>query len=253
MRRAGSLAAAALAIGFFGLFVAQWSQFLRDAGTDNIGTDWETYHTAAVRWLQGGGFYLERQLAGPYVITDGDVLYPPPFLVLLAPFTVIPAPLWWITPLAITAGVVMWHRPRPLGWLLVALCLWYPITGVKLLHGNPGMWFMAAVAGATLVAWPAVLVLLKPTLAPFALIGIQRRSWWLALGALALVSLLFLPMWPDYVTVIRDGQAPAGILYSLNEYPMIAIPAIAWLASSRNLDMTLDGIRARLGRVSRAT
>jgi hypothetical protein len=210
------------------LFVATWAQFLITYGWDNVGVDWETYRTAAERWLAGGSFYLERQLAGPYVIQDGDVLYPPTILVLLVPFTFIPDPAWWVVPIGVTAAVVVRHGPSPLGWLLVALCLLFPITGVKLLHGNPGMWFMAAVAGATIVAWPGALVLLKPTLLPFALIGITTRVWWIALTALIGVSLLFLPMWPDFVRALLDGKSDMGVFYSLNEFPMIAIPIIAW-------------------------
>jgi hypothetical protein len=229
VRRRVDVAIAAAAVIVGGVFVAMWAQFLLANGTDNVGGDWETYRTAAERWLGGGSFYLERQLAGPYLIQDGDVLYPPPILVLLVPFTLVPDVAWWLVPLGLTAAIVVRHRPAPLGWLLIALCLLFPITGVKLLHGNPGMLFMAAVAGATILAWPAALVLLKPTLLPFALLGITTRRWWIAFAALVGVSLLFLPMWPDFVVAIRDGHSELGILYSLNEFPMIVIPVIAWV------------------------
>lgn len=39
------------------------------------------------------------------------------------------------------------------------------------------MWVMACVALATQSSWPGVFILLKPSLAPFALIGSNRSSW----------------------------------------------------------------------------
>lgn len=218
---------------FAGLFVAQWSMFLLGGGVENIGVDYELYLGATSSWLAGEGFYLPHQLAGPYVITHGDVLYPPTFLVLLVPFQVLPAVLWWALPLAITGIVVIRYRPSPVAWLAISVCLWFPITGVKILHGNPGLWFMAAIGLGTILAWPSALVLLKPTVLPFALIGIRRRAWWFGFAGLVAVSLLFLPMWPDYITVLRNAISPDGLLYSLNEYPMLAIPAIAWLGQRR--------------------
>ncbi len=225
--------ASVIAIVFLGLSVAQWSQFLLGGGGDNIGVDYILYRDAAARWVQGAGFYLPHQLAGPYVIAHGDVLYPPPILVLLLPFLVLPAVLWWAIPLGITLAMVLAYRPSGPAWLAIAVCLWFPITGVKILHGNPGLWFMAAIALGTRWAWPSALVLLKPTVAPFALIGIRRRGWWLGLAGLAAVSMLFLPMWPDYITDLRNSQTEGGILYNLNEYPMLAIPAFAWLGRRR--------------------
>jgi len=220
------------AVVFLGLFLAMWAQFLLAGGTSNIGVDYDLYMAATRSWLAGDGFYLASQLAGPYPVVHGVVLYPPPMLILLVPFTMLPAPLWWAVPNAVILAVVLRHRPSPAAWLAMAICLWFPITGVRLLHGNPGMWISAALALGTLLGWPSVLVLLKPTLAPFALVGIRRRSWWIALAALGVVSLLFLPMWADYVTVIRNAQG-GGILYSIDEIPQVAIPLIAWLGSTR--------------------
>jgi hypothetical protein len=221
------------AILFLGLFVAQWAQFLIAGGVANIGVDYNLYHNATASWIRGDGFYLPHQLAGPYVVEHGDVLYPPTFLVLLVPLQVLPAFLWWAIPIGITAAVVVACRPSGLAWLGVAICVWFPITGVKILHGNPGLWFMAAIAVGTRWAWPSVLLLLKPTALPFALIGIRKRHWWLGLAGLAAVSLLFLSMWPDYATVLLNSQTEGGILYSANEYPMLAIPVIAWIGRRR--------------------
>ena len=84
----------------------------------------------------------------------------------------------------------------------------------------------------TIYAWPSVFVLLKPSLAPFALFGIRHRSWWVALGAFGLVALAFLLMWPDYVTVMRNATNPNGLLYSLTDAPLMLVPLIAWLGST---------------------
>lgn len=228
------LACLLLAVVFVGLFLATWAQFYLAGGASNIGVDFSLYHDATVRWLGGGSFYGEYQLQGPYPITHGDVLYPPPVLVLLVPFVFLPAALWWILPITVTAVVLAWHRPRPWAWLLISLCLVYPITGVRIWHGNPGLWVTAAIALGTRYAWPSALVLLKPTLAPFALIGANRRTWWIALAGLAAVSLAFLPMWPDFIRAVLNSRSDAGLLYSLNEIPQDLIPVIAWVGGVRS-------------------
>jgi hypothetical protein len=91
------------------------------------------------------------------------------------------------------------------------------------------MWFVAAVALGTVSMWPACLVVLKASVAPFALIGITRRSWWLGLAALGFASLPFLAWTIDYPRILLNLQG-GGLSYSLAEYPMYAIPTIAWLA-----------------------
>ncbi len=131
----------------------------------------------------------------------------------------------------------------------MALCLWFPNTGIELLTGNPVIWSLAALSLGTLYAWPSVFVLLKPTLGPLALFGSNRRSWWVALGAFAAVSLLFLPMWPDYVRVILNARHPSGPLYSLGEVPMLLIPVAAWLGRRRPAQ-PIEGTRHRENRTA---
>src|SRR5690348_14313693 len=64
------------------------------------GTDWGAdlrgYVEASRSWLAGDGFYLPRQLHGPYPIQLGDVLYPPTALYLFIPFLLLPYQLWWV-------------------------------------------------------------------------------------------------------------------------------------------------------------
>src|SRR5450759_88660 len=50
-----------------------------------VGVDYRLYMDAARRWLDGGGFYLPFQVAGPYPVLLGDVMYPPNALFLFVP------------------------------------------------------------------------------------------------------------------------------------------------------------------------
>ena len=50
------------------------------------------YMDAARSWLNGTGFYHPYQLAGPYEVRSGDILYPPPMLLVFAPLAAIPEP-----------------------------------------------------------------------------------------------------------------------------------------------------------------
>ena len=185
---------------------------------------------ASARWLAGGPFYETYQAAGPYQVVAPAVLYPPTALLLFVPFTVLPAPLWWAIPLAITGSIVWSHRPHPLAWPVLAMCLAFPTTPEIVYAGNPALWILAALALASRYRWPSVLVLLKPTLAPFALFRGGGRSWWIALAVTAVLGTLFLPLWPEYVQALRNGRDPNGLAYSLNQVPTMLIPVVAWIA-----------------------
>ncbi|HLY13792.1 MAG TPA: hypothetical protein VKR24_05540, partial [Candidatus Limnocylindrales bacterium] len=41
------------------------------------GVDYRLYMDATTRWLHGGSYFDAYQLAGPYQISAGDILYPP--------------------------------------------------------------------------------------------------------------------------------------------------------------------------------
>jgi hypothetical protein len=199
-----------------------------------LGTDLRLYLSAAERWMSGGSFYPQRQLEGPYdVLGVGEILYPPVALLLFLPFTILPAAVWWLIPLAIVAAVIWYWRPAPFGWPLLALILWWPRTNQDLLTGNPAIWVTAAAALGTVWSWSSVLVLIKPTLAPAALFGIGRRSWWVGLLGLIAASLLFLPMWVDYARTLAFARHSHGWLYSVSEFPMVLVGVAAWAASGR--------------------
>ena len=220
----------AVAILVGGLVVG-WLTWQAAATAGRVGADLTLYLDATRSALAGHGFYPAHQLAGPYTIADGDILYPPPVIALFAPFLVLPAVLFWIVPTAIVAAVVLHHRPRPWTWPVMAFGLAFPITTLKLVHGNPVMWITAATALGTVYAWPAVLVLVKPSLAPFALIGVRHRSWWQALAVGVVISAAFGPLWLDYARVVLDSHNPAGALYSLDEMPLLMVPVIACIGS----------------------
>lgn len=190
--------------------------------------DYDLYMAATRRWLDGGSFYEPYQLAGPYPIAAGDILYPPVALLLFVPFVFLPAAIWWIIPLAVTAWAVLRSRPAPTLWPFIAICVAWPPTLVKTVTGNPVIWVMAAVALGTLYRWPYAMVLIKPSLFPFAALGIRSRRWWVALGIFGLACLPFGAMWLDWLTTVINSEG-GGLAYSIQEVPMLLIPLIAAL------------------------
>ncbi len=200
----------------------------------SFAVDYGIYMEAVDRWRATGAWYPDRQLHGPYPIEFGDVLYPPVLLYLLVPFRFLGPFLWVAIPTAILAVVVWYQRPALWAWFLIAICLAWPVTVAKFVFTNPVVWGAAAVGLGTIYRWPAAFVLVKLTVLPFALVGIWDRRWWLALCALALLSLPFLADTLRYPQVVLDAQTNpidgrGGPLYSLQEYPLLVIPVLAWL------------------------
>jgi hypothetical protein len=231
LRRAALL----LSVAFFAvplLFVAITPNALEQPA----GVDYLLYRDAAARWLAGGPFFEPYQLVGPYPISAGDILYPPVGLWLFVPFAVLPAAVaaiaWWAVPIGITAWAVVHLRPGPRAWPLIALCLAWPTTPLKVWTGNPVIWAVAAVALGTLYRWPSVFALLKPSLFPFGLFGANRRSWWIALAGFALLCVPFGSMWVDWVASVVNSRG-GGVLYSALEIPMLLLPIVAWLGRTR--------------------
>ena len=228
MTRSTALAWSAFALGvalvLVDLFdVAANSATLRT----QIGVDYHLYMDAATRWLQGRPYFQAYQISGPYPISAGDILYPPVALVLFVPFTALPAILWWLAPGAAVLWGLFRLRPARWTWPFLAICLAWPTTPLKILTGNPVMWAVAGLALGVVYAWPSVLVLIKPSLFPFALFGASRRSWWLALAVFAAVSLPFGWLWVDWVHSVLNAQG-GGIAYSILEIPMLLFPVVAW-------------------------
>jgi hypothetical protein len=198
-----------------------------------LGVDVALYQDAAARWVSGGPFYEPHQLSGPYEVAHGDILYPPVGLWLFVPFTVVPLVLWWAFPAAITAAAIWRLRPRAAAWPLIALCLAWPTTLLKIWTGNPVIWCIAAMALATIWRGAAPFALLKPSLAPFAAFGIRDRSWWAGMAAFIALSVPFGTMWLDWIGSVVNSRG-GGVLYSSLEAPMLALPLVAWLGRTRH-------------------
>lgn len=220
-------------------FAFLWSYIGAQAA---IGTDHGFYVGVAQRWLDTGELYLPHQLAGPYVVrADVDVLYPPIALLLFVPFVWLPYPLWWIVP-GVVVGAVIWRlRPAPWTWPLLAFLVAWPRFISRLIYGNTDMWLLAAIAAGMIVGWTAVLVVIKPSLGVFALIGVRRRAWWIAAGILVAVSLLMLDLNREYVTALRNSDA--DITYSLLDVPPMLLPVVAWMGRRDGGLRTLHDLR----------
>jgi hypothetical protein len=156
------------------------------------GADYTIYMEGARRWLSGGDLYQ------PFT-----VYYPPTALLLFVPMSYLPAALWWAIPLGTIAYVVArqcrsdWQRVA----LLAALA---DFALVPLASGNGSLWIAAGIVAGNRWGWPAAFIVLKPNLAPWALVGIRRRYFWVVLVALAIASVLMLPMWFDWLRALQD-------------------------------------------------
>ncbi|MDQ6796186.1 MAG: hypothetical protein M3067_15485 [Chloroflexota bacterium] len=210
----------------------------------SIGVDYQIYMSAARRWLAGEGFFFPFQLAGPYVIAGGEVLYPPVVLWLLVPFSFLPAVLWWLVPVALTLLAAREMRPRPWGVLVAAVILVLPIAQEPILWGNPVIWLVPAVAWGLLVGWPAAVVLVKPTLAPFVLAGLAHpRSLLVGLAGLAILCVPFgVQLWLDWLTALGNSGLPAT--YSIRQAGLLLIPVALYLSGRGSNDLAV--LRARL-------
>ncbi len=195
------------------------------------GSDYELYMGATSRWLAGGPFYLPQQLAGSYTVAIRPVMYPPQALVLFVPFTVLPTALWFAIPMILTVGMMLWHRPNRWGWLATgALVAGFPMLFLGYLAGTPTIWIVAFLALGTRWPWVAAFILGKPTLLPFALIGVSNKRWW---AIAALLGLLGIVLWPLTLDWIRAGLnlsgSRSGLVYSFEDVPVMLVPIIAWV------------------------
>ena len=222
-----------------------------------LDADHQIYRAAALRWSQGGTWFFPEQVAGvPYEVIQGHIMYPPVALAWLLPGAYLPDVLWYGVPIAVIAGVVLYQRPSVWGWAGIALCLGYPWSAPHLLAGNPGIWVAAACALGTIWRPAFALVLAKPSLAPFALIGVRHRGWWVIAGLGLLGSLLFLPMTIQWLGVVLNARGQfSGLLYGLRDLGWMLLPLVAWWFGRFPpvvpwVDARMDG--RRLGRAALA-
>lgn len=243
-----SMPIAVFILGIAALLLAQmFVEAARSPGA--IGIDLTTVLDSTRRWTTGSSPYLARQLAGPYeqiganLADSGEMLYPPIALPFFAPFLFVPGLLWWAIP-AVLSAVGIWRaRPVKWSWPILGLCLVAGQSLPLIVAGNPTIWIVAAGLWAPSLGWPGPLILLKPSVAPLALLGIRHRSWWVAAAILAIASLAFGRLWADWymaVTNLRVSGA-GGILFSLHQLPILLIPVVAAAAArprSRNTATT---------------
>jgi hypothetical protein len=230
----------ALAVVLLALFAAEiaygWTSDLNWRAA--AGNDLAIYTTATESLLRNGQWYLERQLHGPYPLLYGDVLYPPVTAFAFAPWIVLPFVVYLAIPIVVVAVLIATWRPAPWTWPVMAACLLYPMTPLKAIAGNPVLWMAMFLALGLRYRWPAALILLKPSLGPFALVGLRYRRWWMVAALIALGSLPFGSMsvlWPSVVV----NAIGAGPLYSLNEVPMMLVPVAAWLGRRNDRERPL--------------
>jgi hypothetical protein len=227
-----------------------WAAVTLPHSTDPlIGHDYRLYMDATRQWLAGGAFYPAWQLAGPYTAEQFPILYPPQALVLFVPFTVLPEPLWFGIPTLLTAWIVVGHSPARWTWpVMLALFVFWPVQWLPYVSGTPTIWVVAAVAAGTRWGWPAALVLVKPTLAPFALIGIRHRGWWVVAAGLAILAVAFAPLTVKWIRSVANLTGPnSGLLYSLENLPPMLVPVVAWLGR-RDGEPIAGDVVGRLGR-----
>jgi hypothetical protein len=196
-----------------------------------FGLDYRWHVDAARRLLDTGTPYWPWQIAGPYEISDGAILYPPTAFLLFIPFIWLPAFLWWAIPIAILAVGMAVHRPPLWAWVVIGAILSFEKSLNVFVFGNPSMWIVAAIAAGTVLWWPFIFVVAKPTFAPIALLGIRHRSWWIAAAILAVASIPFGRVWLDWFAVV--GNSNVSLIYTLPTLPLMLAPLLAWLTGVR--------------------
>jgi hypothetical protein len=213
------------------LDAGDWLAYIRSDQFPPLGSDYMAHQNATQSWLAGGPFYRPYQLAGPYPVAGyGDpsfdpILYPPAILALFIPMIEIPI-VWWGLPLAVIGFVVWKNRTPSRLFLVTALALW-PTSVFLATNGSPTLWLIAFLALATVTPVFAPLLLLKPTLWPFALYRINERPWWLGMAALGVAALSFASLWPDYLKALLNARDYPGLLHSLSNVPALMIPLVA--------------------------
>lgn len=167
----------------------------------------------------------------PHIPERMPSMYPPHAAYLFVPFIALPAVLWWAVPLGIIAYSLYHWRPAWWTWPALTVLLLTPEPVSAVVAGNTTMWLVAFVSAGLMWGWPAVLVTVKPSLIPFAVLGVRRRSWWLVIGLVAVASLPLVGQWVAYVDVVRNAQDLEA--YSLGSVPVMLAPLVAYLGSSK--------------------
>ena len=143
------------------------------------------------------------------------------------PFTFLPGWLWIAVPLGVTLAVIASHRPGI--WRLAVISVVLASNPMEILDytaGTPTIWIVMFVALATRWPWWSALVLAKPTLVLFGLLGVRSRAWWVAVAALSVVSLASLEMTLTWARVVLDVRG-VTIFYSVPNASLMLVPLVA--------------------------
>ena len=103
---------------------------------------------------------------------------------------------------------------------------------------------MALLALATRWPWVSAFILFKPSVFPFALVGIRDRRWWIVTAAFALSTAALWPMMEQWVTVVLNARGEnSGLLYSLTPTALAGplIPVIAWIGRGDREALNANG------------
>jgi hypothetical protein len=201
------------------------------AGPLDWGLDFRHYLDGARRFVETGSPYVPAEVAAPFQFSDETFLHPPSSLYLLVPFIWLPALLWWAIPLILTASIIWSWRPAPWTWPVLAIAAAWPRLHGAIIYGNSDMWVLAAVTAGLEYGWPALLVLIKPSVGLLVFAGVRHRSWWLGWIVVAFLSIPMLALWSDWVHVVINS--PGDPLYSVSMLPVYLAPVVAWLGRTR--------------------
>jgi hypothetical protein len=205
--------------------------------------DYIHYVDGAKRWLATGSPYLPSEVAGPFQFTDLTFIHPPIAVYLFAPFIVLPAFLFWLIPFAGTAAVIVSWRPARWTWPVMAALLCWPRFVGAVVVGNSDLWVVMFIAAGLRFGWPVLLLAIKPSIAPFALVEIAAlirsdaipvRRWSQIAFTAFVVVLAAAPfglLWLDWLSVVRNS--PADPLYSIGSTPFLMVPVVAWFGRQR--------------------
>jgi hypothetical protein len=217
------LAAAPVAVARYGAF----------ASRDLVGVDYLFSVELGRRWLETGTMYLPYQfdeygihdvLTTPQTVSAVAGVYPPIAGPFFAIWTVLPAVLWWLVPLAAVGWSI--RRAAPWTWPLIGLAACWPNAVSAVVVGNTTMWVAAGAALAVNRGWPALVALMKPSLIPLLVLGANRRSFWIGICVLAVISAPMVTEWMRYVVVIRNAES-RGLFYSIHDLPLLVAVVMA--------------------------
>jgi hypothetical protein len=239
------VAAAEIELAILFVVLALWNivSAARGGLAPFVAWDFQHYVEAARRWVETGTPYLAHEVAGRFQFGDLTFLHPPISLVLFAPFLVLPPALFWLIPLVGTAAIIATWQPARWTWPIMALQLNWPRFGGAVIVGNTDLWVVFFIAAGLRFGWPVLLLVIKPSIAPFAIVDVAAllradaipvRRWreiFVAAGALAVVGALFGRLWLEWLSVVRNS--PADPLYSIAAIPWLTIPMVGWIARRR--------------------